>query len=96
MGNKDLKAAFTLFEYDPKDKKIAKHFKCCVCGEQLHEGYLLSPLNEKALEAMIKRFGMAEGYSWVVGECCFGGFCGVKGASTPDDWFNRYVVSNSR
>jgi len=95
MGNKNLKAAFTLFEYDPRDKKVAKHFKCCVCGQQLHEGYLLAPLNEKAWAAMIKRFGKAEG-SWVVGECCFGGFCGVKGASTPDDWFNRYVASNSR
>jgi len=73
------------------DTEIVQGEKCCYCGRPLDEGYVLHPSNDEEAEALVKKFGESEGYIWFVGECCFGGDCGVKGVRTPHDWYNEYV-----
>jgi hypothetical protein len=68
--------------------------KCCMCEDKIKEGYHLHPLTDDAYILFEERFGHPENLT--VGECCFGGFCGVEGASTPDDWYKRYIEKKKK
>lgn len=69
--------------------------KCCVCGRKLDEGYILQPISDEAFELFVKKFGDTES-DWLVGECCFGGYCGASRCWTPDDWYEENIKKFER
>lgn len=62
---------------------------CGLCGRKLTEGYSLTPQSDEVAEFVSELQGQ-DVYESYVGECCFGGFCGVKGASDADDWLEYH------
>ena len=60
-----------------------------MCGKFINEGYSLEPLSNECWDLLEKKFGDIS--NWFVGECCFGGYCGAKGARRPDDWFELFI-----
>lgn len=84
MKTKRLRATFLVFD---------EPVRCCICGDEIYECYLLEPIENDDFQLFEEKFGDIS--NWVVGECCFGGYCGA-GYSNPDDWYERFIEKKSK
>ena len=63
--------------------------KCAICGKALEEGYCLDPETNEEYEILEQKFG--DSSNWLVGECCFGGYCGAVTGLTPTLFFEEII-----
>lgn len=71
---------------------------CSSCKRTLDEGYFLHPSSDEENDNLHVVFDDNQShydYTWIMGECCFGGYCGVKGASTPNDFYREVIIKKT-
>ncbi len=52
--------------------------------------YFLEAETGEEYDVMEEQFGDVA--NWFVGECCFGGYCGVSGVKSPTDFFETIII----
>jgi len=62
---------------------------CAICGELLEECYCLEPETDEEYTILEQKFGDVA--NWIVGECCFGAYCGAVQGLTPTLFFEEVI-----
>jgi hypothetical protein len=64
-------------------------YRCAVCGKILDNGYSLVPETTEEWDTLYEKFGDVS--HWLVGQCCFGGYCGPEPKLTPTLFFEDKI-----
>ena len=71
------------------EAETGEKYRCVMCGEILEEGYGLQADTDEEYDILEEKFG--DPGNWIVGECCFGGYCGAVPGFTPTLFFEERI-----